>query len=89
MLSSAPMPTEVRLLAFAGARDVIGAREMTLALSAPCSASALLDVICAQYPALSAYRVCLRVAINGEYAALSDLVRPGDEVALIPPVAGG
>ena len=83
------MPTEVRLLAFAGARDVIGAAETPLLLREPCSASALLDLVCAQHPALSAYRGCLRVAVNGEYVALSDLVRPGDEVALIPPVAGG
>jgi molybdopterin converting factor small subunit len=29
------------------------------------------------------------VALNLRYAALSDTIRPGDEVALIPPVAGG
>ena len=30
-----------------------------------------------------------RVAINKKLAALDQLVRPTDEVALIPPVAGG
>ena len=31
----------------------------------------------------------LRVAVNQEYAKPSDPVRPGDEVALFPPVTGG
>jgi molybdopterin converting factor small subunit len=31
----------------------------------------------------------LRVAINGAYVTLDDAVRAGDEVAVIPPVAGG
>ena len=29
------------------------------------------------------------IAINQEYAAPGDVIRTGDEVALIPPVAGG
>ena len=31
----------------------------------------------------------LRVAVNQEYARPGDPVRPGDEVALFPPVTGG
>jgi molybdopterin converting factor small subunit len=29
------------------------------------------------------------VAVNEQYAAAGDVIRPGDAVALIPPVAGG
>ena len=31
----------------------------------------------------------LRVAVNQEYAKPGDPVRPGDEIALFPPVTGG
>ena len=31
----------------------------------------------------------LRVAVNQEYAKPDDPVRPGDEIALFPPVTGG
>ena len=31
----------------------------------------------------------IRVAVNQEYARPGDPVRPGDEVALFPPVTGG
>lgn len=83
------MTGTVRLLAFAGARDVLGAAELDIALSAPCSARELLDHVCALYPGLAPYRKALRLAVNGSYVAWDDPVRAGDEVALIPPVAGG
>ena len=83
------MENTVKLLAFAGARDVIGAAELTLTLDAPCTASALLDDMCRRFPALVPWRGAIRVAVNGTYANADDPVRSGDEVALIPPVAGG
>jgi sulfur-carrier protein len=79
----------VRLLAFAGARDVLGAAEITLPLAAPCTAAELLAEVCRRYPALQPWRSSLRVAVNGAYAQAEDRVSFGDEVALIPPVAGG
>jgi molybdopterin synthase sulfur carrier subunit len=79
----------VKLLAFAGARDVLGAAELTLPLAAPCSAAELLEEVCRLYPALGPWRGALRVAVNGAYAQADDRVSFGDEVALIPPVAGG
>jgi len=79
----------VTLLAFAGVRDVIGAAELRLPLSAPCTAAELLAEVCRRYPALAPWRASIRVAVNGAYAAAGDPVSPGDEVALIPPVAGG
>jgi molybdopterin converting factor subunit 1 len=79
----------VKLLAFAGARDILGAAELALPLPAPCTASELLAEVCRLYPALVPWRGAIRVAVNGTYAAPGDPVRAGDEVALIPPVAGG
>jgi sulfur-carrier protein len=83
------MDKTVRLLAFAGARDVLGAPELTLPLAAPCSADELLSEVCRRYPALLPWRASIRVAVNGTYARADDPVAFGDEVALIPPVAGG
>lgn len=83
------MNAAVRVLAFAGARDVLGAGELELPLPGPCTAAELLEVVCARYPALVPYRRSIRVAVNGVYAEPGDRVQGGDEVALIPPVAGG
>ncbi len=80
----------VRLLAFAGARDVLGAGELAFEIDpVGMTARALLDLVCARHPALAPYARGIRVAVNGTYAGWDELVRVGDEVALIPPVAGG
>lgn len=89
VLGCALMQNTVKMLAFAGARDVLGAGETVLALEAPCTAAELLAEVCRRYPALEPYRRSIRVAVNGAYAAPGDPVTYGDEVALIPPVAGG
>ncbi len=79
----------MRLLAFAGARDVIGAPEVEIPVSGPCDAAELWSVLLSRFPALEPYKRSIRLAVNGAYANETDRVRPGDEVALIPPVAGG
>ncbi|NUQ79139.1 MAG: MoaD/ThiS family protein [Polyangiaceae bacterium] len=77
------------MLAFAGARDLIGAGELEIPLEAPCTAESFLDLLCSRFPALTPYRRSLRIAVNGVYALPEDSVTFGDEVAVIPPVAGG
>jgi molybdopterin synthase sulfur carrier subunit len=79
----------VKVLAFAGAREAIGQGELDLALDSPTTARALLDRLCAEHPRLAPFASSLRLAINGTYAAWDDPVHDGDEVAIIPPVAGG
>jgi sulfur-carrier protein len=83
------MPDSVKLLAFAGTRDIVGAAEVDLALACPCTVEDLLREVCRRYPALEPHRRSLRVAVNGTYANAGERVASGDEVALIPPVAGG
>lgn len=87
-----PRQTEtsiVRLLAFAGARDVVGAGELDLDIGGARTAGDLWPVLLRRFPGLEPYRASIRVAVNGAYATAADPVAPGDEVALIPPVAGG
>jgi molybdopterin converting factor subunit 1 len=79
----------VKLLAFAGVRDVIGAAELAFPVPSPCTARELLELVCARYPGIAPWRASIRVAVNGTYAALDDAIAARDEVALIPPVAGG
>ena len=79
----------IRVLAFAGARDAIGVAELSLSLAGPTTARALLERLCREHPPLAPYAGSLRLAVNGAYAAWDDPVADGDEVAIIPPVAGG
>jgi molybdopterin converting factor subunit 1 len=79
----------VRVLAFAGARDAIGQPELSLTVESNTTARSLLDRLCGEHPRLAPYASSLRLAVNGTYAAWDDPVADGDEVAIIPPVAGG
>ena len=81
------MDGKIRLLAFGGTKQILHASELHFPLEAPSSVADLLDRICHDYPALA--KRSLRLAVNGAYAQPGDRVAPGDEVALIPPVAGG
>lgn len=79
----------MRVLAFAAVRDIIGSPEVEVPLDAPCTAEEAMTILLARFPGLAPHRRSLRMAVNGTYAFATDPVRPGDEVALIPPVAGG
>ena len=72
-----------------GAREAIGCGSYDMAIDAPLTARALLTRICFDHPALGPHAPSLRLAVNGEYALWDRVIRGGDEVAIIPPVAGG
>lgn len=79
----------VKVLFFAAAREVVGARERSLTLPEGAVARDALDALCEAHPALAAHRGSLRVAVDGEYAKDDAALREGAELAVIPPVAGG
>jgi molybdopterin converting factor small subunit len=82
------MTRTVRLLAFAGARDLLGFGERFLKVESADAAS-LLAELCQEFPPLEPYRASLRLAINGAYALGPERLSEGDEVAVLPPVSGG
>jgi molybdopterin converting factor subunit 1 len=80
----------VRVLFFAAARDVVGLRELEMEIEAAGTTVAQLrDALVARFPGLGPHVGSIRLAVNGEYAKDHDRVTAGDEVAVIPPVAGG
>jgi molybdopterin converting factor subunit 1 len=79
----------VQVLLFAAVREVVGARARAVPVDETSTAGSVLAALCAMHPALAAYVPSLRVAVNGDYVTLDAPVRAGDEVAIIPPVAGG
>jgi molybdopterin converting factor subunit 1 len=69
-------------------RDIVGTSVIELPAPAPATVGALMAEMCRQYPALSQLRSCA-VAVNNEYADENHPLHTVDEIALIPPVAGG
>jgi len=83
----------MRLLYFAWLRTKIGTAEETVEPPANVrDVAALVAWLEARGPrfaeALKNHKL-VRVAVNKEYVAWDHPVRPGDEVALFPPVTGG
>ena len=79
----------VRVLYFAAARDIVGASDETVTVAAGATVAGLREVLFARYPSLAGHARSLRFAVNGEYALDDRVLGEGDEVAVIPPVAGG
>lgn len=89
MTTAAP-PATVRLLLFAVYRDLAGGRSaLDLEVPAGADVAAALEAARAAEPALARLPARPVVAVNREYADLSTPLTDGDEVALLPPVAGG
>ncbi len=82
-------PPTIDIFLFAAARQRQGAAHITLELSGPTSLTALRSLMAARFPALAELLPQCRVAINETFAPDDLLVRPGDTVAIIPPVSGG
>ncbi len=80
---------DVKVLLFGAAADRAGTRQIEVPVERGVTLGELWSVLADQHSDLAPMRNTLAFAINGEYARPEDLVTPGDEVALLPPVSGG
>lgn len=75
---------QIRLLAFAQARDALGFDEKMVLLS---GGELARDIVCSFFPEAPLEQ--WRVALDCEYVAWDTAVNGASEMALIPPVSGG
>ena len=80
---------KVRLLFFAVLRDIAGSDERELSLEDGATAAEVWQTLRRTYAKLADYTQPPMVAINEAYATPDSVLRDGDELAFIPPVAGG
>jgi molybdopterin converting factor subunit 1 len=80
---------QVRLLFFAHYRELAGASETLVELPEGATARDLVCRVRAGGAALARIPAEPVVAVNQEYVRLERPLAAGDEVALLPPVAGG
>lgn len=81
------MRVTVRL--YAMLRQQAGWRERVLELPSDATIDAAWQSLVGLVPAFGAQREAVRFALNREYAEATRTLSEGDELALIPPVAGG
>jgi molybdopterin synthase sulfur carrier subunit len=77
----------LRVLLFASWADAIGQRSIEVEVGDDATASDVLAAVSARAGAVALPRPAL--AVNRQLARPTDRVASGDEIALIPPVAGG
>lgn len=80
---------KISVLYFAVFRERIGRDEEVLELPAGARVRDAIDALAARHAAIEALRGKFRVAVNQDFAPEDRALSDGDELALIPPVAGG
>jgi molybdopterin converting factor subunit 1 len=78
----------VRVLLFGRYRELAGSEEVVLQLPVGSRVRDLVEALRSR-PALAALPACPAIAVNRRYEGPDRALAAGDEVALIPPVAGG
>ncbi len=79
----------VRVLFFAGLRDVFGQEEMEWPLEAGATLDDLVEEMFRGRDHKDRELKSIRIGVNQDFASLETLLQDGDEVALLPPSAGG
>jgi molybdopterin converting factor subunit 1 len=80
---------KVRALFFASYREIMGGAEFDVDLPDGATVSDLIALLRGRDDAASVLPTDPAVAVNRSYCASDALLTEGDEVAVIPPVAGG
>ena len=78
----------IPVLLFASYADAFGARQVQVPVTAPCTVRSLVDAM-RPLPGGHLLPSTPLVAVNHAWAAADATIEAGDEVAVIPPVAGG
>src|SRR5215470_5150464 len=79
----------IAVLYFAVFREKLGRDGEELELPAGSTVAAAIEVLAARHAPIAKLRGRFRVAVNQEFSDDARVLADGDEVALIPPVAGG
>jgi molybdopterin synthase catalytic subunit len=80
---------KIRLLFFAVLRDIAGRSEDVLDLPEGARAGDVWQRLRDEHAALRDYIQPPMIAVNESYVSAEEPLRDGDELAFIPPVAGG
>lgn len=80
---------EIRALFFASYKELLGTGEVQVVLPEGATVSDLVSALRSRGGAFTVLPTAPAVAVNMTYTDPSSSLSDGDEVALIPPVAGG
>ena len=79
----------VRVRLFAGLKHLVGENDLELSLPEGATVGALRGRLVERYPVLEAFMSTYVCAVDEEVQPVEHVLRDGDLVDLIPPIAGG
>lgn len=79
----------MKVLLFAQGRQIAGTDHCSLPVEQPLTQEKFWTLLVEQFPGLAPLRKNARLARNEAYLGAGELLQPGDEIAVIPPVSGG
>ncbi|MBI4042305.1 MAG: MoaD/ThiS family protein [Deltaproteobacteria bacterium] len=80
---------KIKVRYFALYQDLLGKKGESVEMPEGTSLKDLVDQILGSHPQRERFLAFTRFAVNREYAPLSQFLNEGDEIAFLPPVAGG
>ncbi len=83
------LAVQIRVLFFAVARERVKRDSESLTVPDGATVAQALHLLCQTYTSLEPLVPQLRLAANQEFVPLTKVLHDGDELAVIPPVAGG
>jgi len=79
----------VKVLLFARLSELAGTRHTQIELGEGLTVADAYAILSDRYPGLKPLGDNIMYAVNSDYVSATQPLRPGDELALIPPVSGG
>ncbi len=79
----------MKVLLFARLAALTGLRETEVPLGEGLTAGDVFRLLAREHPDIAEMAEAVLYAVNTEYVPAEHPLRPGDELALIPPVSGG
>jgi molybdopterin converting factor small subunit len=80
---------KIQVQFFSRLRDIVGQSEMKLDVPEGTEAAALLDLLYSRTPALREWDKSILIASGVEFVGRDYVLRPDDEISIMPPVQGG
>jgi len=80
---------QISILFFASAQDATGCSDLMWECAEGTTVEQCVLELQTRHPALIALAPRLRFAVNAEFADPSAVLKPGDTLAMLPPMSGG
>ena len=89
MSSDIPDNDKIKVRLFAILREIVGEREITIAVPTGITVSYLNNEILKKYPQLKSFSNKFVTSVNCKVTSGDTIITSKDEIALLPPVSGG